>query len=427
MPKVKGTPEVRFILQSTTEPKKPTYVFAYFHYKGKRLKYSTGEKVSPEAWRNGRAIASAKYPENTDVNSNLDKIRGYTIEIFRETGGAIEPIEFRKELDYRMGYAVRPESVVAKVPTLLEFIETALREREIQPNIKESSLQAVRKIQKHLLAYSKEKGKALLFQDIDQPFFHVFKAWLFAPPRNLQTNYVHKLFSLLRMFMRDAKQRGLHRSEAFEGFKIKKEETTKIALSFEELENLYKLDLMANPRLERVRDLFLIGCYSGLRFSDFSRLSPEHIKAVDGSKMIEIDTQKTGEKVFIPLFPILETLLQKYAFAVPKISGQKMNDYLKELGQLAGMDGRLLVRNSAGGNRRELDMAKWEKLTTHVARRSFATNFYLAGLPAFQIMKITGHRTESSFRQYICIDAKMAAMDFAKDTAHIMKAAFTGQ
>ena len=428
MPKVKGTPEVRFILQSTTEPKKPSYVFAYFSYKGKRLKYSTGEKVCPEAWRKGRAISNAKYPKNIDVNSNLDKIRGYTIEIYRETSGAIEPIEFRKELDYRMGYAVRPENVVVKVPTLLEFIETALREREIQPNVKENTLQTVRKIQRQLQTYSAERGKELLFQDIDQPFFHDFKAWLYAPPRNLQTNYVHKLFSLLRMFMRDAKQRGLHRSEAFEGFKIKKEETTKIALTFEELENLYNLDLTENTRLERVRDLFLIGCYSGLRFSDFSRLSPEHIKVVEDGKMIEITTQKTGEKVFIPLFPILETLLQKYAFVVPKISGQKMNDYLKELGQLAGMNGRLLVKNSAGGSRREMDMAQWEKLTTHVARRSFATNFYLAGLPAFQIMKITGHRTESSFRQYICIDAKMAAKEFAKDAARVMKkASLSGQ
>jgi len=159
-----------------------------------------------------------------------------------------------------------------------------------------------------------------------------------------------------------------------------------------------------------VRDLFLIGCYSGLRFSDFSRLSPEHIKAVDGGKMIEIDTQKTGEKVFIPLFPILETLLQKYAFVVPKISGQKMNDYLKELGQLAGMDGRLLVRNSAGGNRREMEVAKWEKLTTHVARRSFATNAYKATVPVKYIMAVTGHKTEKEFYKYIRLRADEHAM-----------------
>lgn len=421
MPKVKGVPEARFILQSTKEPKVPSYVFLYFHYKGQRLKYSTGEKVCPEAWRKGRAIANAKYPENTDVNLRLDKLKGFTVDIYRETAGEIDPVAFRKELDYRMGYAVRPGKEKTKIPSLLEFIATGLKEREIQPNAKLSTLQGVHRIQKHLTAYSEEKGKTLGFNDINQAFFHDFKAWLFAPPRNLQTNYVHKLFSMLGMFMRDAKRRGLHSSEAFQDFRIKKEETTKIALSFEELEMFYQLDLSQNTRLERVRDLFLIGAYSGLRFSDFSRLQPEHMATVEGVKMIEITTQKTGETVFIPLFPVLETLLKKYEFSVPKISGQKMNEYLKELGQLSGLNGKLLVKTSAGGKRRETEMEKWEKLTTHVARRSFATNFYLAGLPAFQIMKITGHRTEQAFRQYICIDNKMAAQAFARDAANIMK------
>lgn len=63
MPKVKGVPTVRFILQSTKEPKVPSYVFLYFYYKGQRLKYSTGEKVCPEAWKKGRAVANARYPE----------------------------------------------------------------------------------------------------------------------------------------------------------------------------------------------------------------------------------------------------------------------------------------------------------------------------------------------------------------------------
>ena len=421
MPKVKGTPAVRYILQSTKEPKVPSYVFLYFYYKGRRLKYSTGEKVCPEAWAKGRAIPNRKYPEYSDVNLRLNRLAELTINIYRERDGQIDPEEFRRELDFRMGYAVRPESVKETVPTLLQFIETALQERAKQPNVNRATLVSVTRLQKHLTAYSTEKGKTFSFEEITQAFFYDFKAWLFASPRNLQTNYVHKLFSILKMFMRDAKRRGYHSSDAFEGFKVGKEKTTKIALSFDELEALYQLDLSGNVRLEKVRDLFLIGAYSGLRFSDFSRLSPEHITTVEGEKMIEITTQKTGEHVFIPLLPILENLLQKYGFTVPKISGQKMNDYLKELGHLAGLDEKILVMNTAGGKRKEREMERWEKLTTHVARRSFATNFYRAGLPAFQIMKITGHQTEQAFRQYICIDAKMAAMDFAKDAARVMK------
>jgi integrase len=422
MPKVK-TPTPRFNLESTKEPTAKTYIFLYFQYQGQRLKYATGLKVCPEAWdfSKQRAIANRKYPENMDVNLSLNDLERYTVQIYRENNlGLIAPDAFRRELDFRMGFTLRPETIIAKAPTLLEFIETNLAERAKQPNAKKSSITTTAKIQKHLIAYATEKGLKLPFQEINQAFFHDFKAWLFAPPRSLQTNYVHKLFSMVKMFMRDAKRRGYHSNDAFENFSIKKEKTTKIALSFDELEALYHLDLSQNQRLERVRDLFLIGAYSGLRFSDFSRLSPEHIVSNEGGKMIEITTQKTGEKVFIPLFPILETLLQKYGFTVPVISSQKMNDYLKELGKEAGMNGKMFVTNTAGGKRVEIEMEQWEKLTTHTARRSFATNFYRAGLPAFQIMKITGHQTEQSFRQYICIDAKMAAMDFAKDAARIM-------
>lgn len=421
MPKVKGTPAVRFILQSTKEPKTPSYVFLYFYYKDKRLKYSTGEKVCPEAWSKGRAVVNRKYPENLDVNLRLNRLEELTITIYRETEGQIEPDAFRRELDYRMGYAVRPGNEKKKIPSLLEFIEIALAERAKQPYANRRTLTSVARIQKHLTTYAKEKGCLLHFEEITQAFFHDFKAWLFATPRSLQTNYVHKLFSTLKMFMRDAKRRGYHTNDIFEVFSIKKEKTTKIVLSFDELETLYRIDLSQNPRLEKVRDLFLIGAYSGLRFSDFSRLRPEHIQTIEGQKMISITTQKTGEEVFIPLFAILDALLQKYAFAVPRISGQKMNDYLKELGQIAGFDEKILVTNTAGGKRQENEMERWQKLTTHVARRSFATNFYRAGLPAFKIMKITGHQTEQAFRQYICIDAKMAAMDFAKEAARVMK------
>ncbi|MBL7781581.1 MAG: site-specific integrase [Saprospiraceae bacterium] len=388
------------------------------------MKYSTGEKVCPEAWSKGRnqsrAIANAKYPENTDVNINLDKLARFTVEVYRETGGNINPVDFRKELDYRMGYAVRPEDDKGKIPTLLEFIETAIQERRNQPNANKGTIQAVSRIQKLLTTYAAEKSKKLAFEEITKAFFHDFKAWLFAPPRNLQISYVHKLFSTLKMYMKDARQRGYHSSEEFEGFSIKKGGTTKFALSFEELEALAALDLSDNKRLERVRDLFIIGAYSGLRFSDFSRLRPEHITTLDGERMIGITTTKTGEQVYIPLFPILETLLAKYDFTVPTISGQKMNDYLKELGKVAGMTGKFLVTNSAGGRKKEQEVEQWEKLTTHVARRSFATNFYRGKMPAYQIMKITGHKTEQAFRQYICIDAKTAALDFAKDAARIM-------
>ncbi len=137
---------------------------------------------------------------------------------------------------------------------------------------------------------------------------------------------------------------------------------------------------------------------------------------------MNITTQKTGEQVSIPLLPIPLVLLRKYNFEAPKISNQKMNDYLKEIGQLAGMTGKMIVTGSKGGKREDLTAEKWEKLTTHVARRSFATNFYRDGVPAVVLMKITGHATERQFMQYIAIDGKLNALHFAdlrKDETHL--------
>lgn len=411
MPKVKGTPKVRFTLFSTKEPTKETYITLYFHYRGTRLKYSTGEKVKPEAWdfSKQRAIANRKWPEHTDLNLRLNQLEEKTIQIFRESDwGNIEPADFSRELDRRMGYAPGPDEK-PKVPALLDFIPAFIEEKKAHPRGTWKILQTVFFLLKQ---YAQERARNLDYAGIDFAFFADFKAWLFAAPRNHSTNYAGKVVDVLKQFMREAQRREFHNKTDYQGFSIKKMRTTKIALSFDELEHLYNLDLSGNTRLEKVRDLFLIGAYTGLRFSDFTRIRPENIEAVEGKTIMTITTQKTGEVVSIPLFPIPVALLRKYDFQTPRISNQKMNDYLKELGQLAGMTGKMIVTDTAGGKRNEQIMEKWEKLTTHVARRSFATNFIRLMRPE-QLMKITGHTTERQLRQYIAIDSKMNALDLA--------------
>lgn len=411
MPKVKGTPKVRFTLFSTKDRTKATYITLYFHYQGKRLKYSTGEKASPEAWdfSKQRAIANRKWPEHTDLNLRLNQLEEKTIQIFRESDwGNIEPADFSRELDRRMGYAPGPDEK-PKAPALLDFIPAFIEEKKAHPRGTWKILQTVFFLLKQ---YAQERARNLDYAGIDFAFFADFKAWLFAAPRNHSTNYAGKVVDVLKQFMREAQRREFHNKTDYQGFSIKKMRTTKIALSFDELEHLYNLDLSGNTRLEKVRDLFLIGAYTGLRFSDFTRIRPENIEAVEGKTIMTITTQKTGEVVSIPLFPIPVALLRKYDFQTPRISNQKMNDYLKELGQLAGMTGKMIVTDTAGGKRNEQIMEKWEKLTTHVARRSFATNFIRLMRPE-QLMKITGHTTERQLRQYIAIDSKMNALDLA--------------
>jgi len=220
--------------------------------------------------------------------------------------------------------------------------------------------------------------------------------------------------------MQEAKRRKFHTINDFQDFKHQKEKVVKISLSFDELESIFNLDLSSTPRLEKVRDLFLVGAYTGLRFSDFVAIKPDHIFEEQGKRYIMLHTQKTNTQVTIPLLPIPAQILQKYHFTTPKLSNQKMNAGLKELGEIAQLNEKIVDVRTKGGKRVDQTFKKWEKLSSHAARRSFATNFFLKGVPAAVLMQITGHSTERQFMQYINVNQKTNASRFAELATDIL-------
>ena len=146
--------------------------------------------------------------------------------------------------------------------------------------------------------------------------------------------------------------------------------------------------------------MFLIGCYTGLRFSDFTEINPENI--VSNNTVIQVRTKKTGQRVSIPLHKTVRKILKKYKNNLPKAyTNQTMNEYLKEVVSLAGIKELIETTITKGGKVEKNVLPKFKLVSTHTARRSFATNLYLAEVPSISIMKITGHKTERSFLQYI--------------------------
>ncbi len=350
------------------------------------------------------------------INARMDDMALHIANIYNENNiGCISPDDMGLELAYRMKWKPRPapkkEVEQKPIPALFDFIEIFCREREGGKHGTEKVLHTWAEL---LRKFSKERYRRLLdYQDIDAAFFAAFQKWCYAPPRHHSVNYFYKGLTIVRQFMREAERRKFHENRDYQFFTVKRMPTTKIALSFDELERLYVLDLPQHSGMEKTRDLFLIGAYTGLRFSDFTRIMAEHIdRAEDGKKYLSIVTQKTGTLVTIPLLPIAEKLLEKYGYNVPKVANQNFNDNMKELGKMAGLTGKMFVTNSAGGKRNETILEKWEMLSSHVARRSFATNFYRDGMPVSVLMQITGHATEKQFMAYIKIDGKENAAHF---------------
>lgn len=178
------------------------------------------------------------------------------------------------------------------------------------------------------------------------------------------------------------------------------EESDTIYLDDAELQEMQNYDLSGNLRLDNVRDLFLIGSYTALRFSDLSALKPHNI--ADG--FIRIKQIKTGDPVIIPVHSVVQKVLDKYNGNTPRpISNVKLNLYIKELGKLLPSLQKIETKTiTEGGNKLTKTKQKWELLVTHTMRRSFATNEYKRKvIDVLQIMSITGHKTEKAFLKYI--------------------------
>ncbi len=216
--------------------------------------------------------------------------------------------------------------------------------------------------------------------------------------------------------MRAARDEGLHSNIEIERkkFRVLREETKQVYCNEEELDRLYKLDLSDNPHLEKARDIFLIGCYTAQRFSDYTRINKDNIRMLQkGVEVIELIQQKTGERVTIPIHWKLKKILEKYDYNLPKIYEQKLNKYIKEIAKLAGINEPVEMIEFKGALKVNRRVPKYEMIKTHTARRSGCTNMYLAGIPTIDIMKISGHKTEKEFLKYINVTKEETARSLA--------------
>lgn len=408
---------VKFNLKDP-KAKGPTLIYLIFRFHGKRLKYSTGEKINPKYWnfKNNRSKQTRQFSGYDELNGYLDGLENTVLKSYRkslseEKRPTLESL--KSSLDI-FTYREEKSSPTSLFPFIIQFIE----ERERNSKYTKSSILVYKTAFNRLVQYSKDKRKKLDFENIDLEFFYDYSEYLFASPRLFSQNYVNKLIQTLKTFLNDATERGINTNMSFKSrrFSIPKQSVQNIYLSMDELFQMYHHDFEENYRLARVKDLFLIGAFTGLRFSDFINIKPENIQNIEGAEIIRIRTKKTNQDVVIPVHPIVRKILNKYKGSLPRfLSNQKMNAYLKEVGFIVGFHEPIILSKSKGGQRYDITKRKYELITTHTARRSFATNAFKMGVPTISIMRITGHTTERSFMQYIKVSNEENALLMAKN------------
>jgi integrase len=309
----------------------------------------------------------------------------------------------------------KKEIIAPPKPTLLNFLESYIKERK---SVLKGKGKIFKTLLNHLITYKKWRKKAKFdYEDITLDFFNDFLIKYLYEKNQFATNYAAKLVDTIRQIMEEAEERGYHSNRTYSSkkFRVSQVEVDNIYLSTTELTKMYEYDLSQNERLERVRDLFIVGCYTGLRFSDFTNIRSEHIVCIEGKYYISLITQKTSQQVTIPMKSCVKDIYEKYGNQMPKaITNQKMNDYLKELGKLIGLDEKISITSMKGGKRIDEIIPKHDLISTHTARRSFATNAYKEKIDPMKIMKITGHTTERQFLKYIKVNSEENAQLMAE-------------
>ncbi|HEX8427173.1 site-specific integrase [Hymenobacter sp.] len=385
----------------------PTAIVALVTFDRQRVKVYSGLSILPKQWVKDEQRAKLKgYPQNGAVNDALDLLEERLLTYYdqqRALGLLPTPEALR-------GLA-EPEAPTAPVAArksfadhYSEWVKLTLAKGKV------GTARAGNTTLRHLKDFEQATGYAVDFDTITPVFADAYTSYLLGPA-NLTDNTIAKHIDRLRRFMRFATERGYTTARGWEKMKWKRQEPDIMTLTTEEVEALEGLELPAGSYLDNARALFLLSCYTGLRYSDLVSIRPEHVRG----NTLRITTQKTRETVSIPLQARALLIVTRYlAGGVRLISNQKLNNYLKELGQLAQIDSPIEIIKYRGGNRSSQTMAKWEKLGCHTGRRTFVTLSLEKGLRPELIMKITGHRTWRAFQRYVNITEQTVEREFAK-------------
>ncbi len=418
---------VNFLLSSKTNKDGTRLIMLYFSYKGQSLKFSLDKTIHPDNWDNDLKKAKAKHPGFSDLNHFLARQKSEFIKVFvnRELQGlSIAPHILKEDFKQILNPAFLKKGALDQKTqnvSFIDFIESHIKKVSFVKSPKTISIYR-RSCEILRLFETKIWHQKIFFDDITIDFYYKWKEFVIKE-FEFTNNTINKHTGLLKLFLSEAARKRLHSNIIFtdKDFTTPRVPSDSIYLSETEIIELLRLDLSNNERLEKVRDLFVIGCKTGLRFSDLTQLT-DNVISKDLSTIHISYSIKTGGSIDIPIHETVATIFKKYkaktGFYSPAfISNQKMNDYLKEIGRLAGFDDNITISKKSGHNLIKKVFKKYELISTHTARRSFATNEYLKGTPPYFIMAITNHKTEKAFLTYI----KITQSEYAKKLGEMWK------
>lgn len=350
----------------------------------------------------------------------------------------------------------KPVAVAAK-PTFVEFIEQYVKDCESGDRLKQKSshkiaygtLKGLRSFLARMKEYQEEKKKVIDWNDLDLNFYNDFKQ--FYLNKGYSPNTIAGFIKKMKTILFAAKDLHLTTRDDFTSRQwfVGFEEVSNIYIPLNRLKEMYNLDLtdvkdmvkrackyakdkeekdriltdIAKPsflkRLSDARYIFLMGCLTGQRVSDYKRISNDMIETIQGErKFLHLVQVKTDKDVYVPYDDMIAEILERYDGHLPTLSDQHLNKKIKIVGLLLGWTESAGLTERRGLMEYTSDKRFCDAIVTHTARRTFATNAYKMGVPLSAIMAVTGHASEDMLRRYLKLNTKeralLAAAEFDK-------------
>ena len=357
-----------------------TLILMFFNYNNKVFKYSTKTSIEPRNWNNKTCRVKQQSSHSLELNKQINKIEDSIMNIYhrmKTNDRVINNKILKEQLDISLNRQDK-EDFFAYMKLYIE------QKNELRDTTKRDYLQTFATLKE----FERNTSYVVSFETITLDFYNRLQKYMIKDLDH-SLNTFGKRIKTIKSIMNYATEIGVNKNLEYQkkSFKVLSVKTNRIYLTIKEINKLKELNLSGAQA--KTRDAFVLMCYLGLRFSDYNKINHNNIS----NGFLDITMHKTGERVSIPIHPYALEIIEAYNYILPQLSNTKLNKMIKKVCEYANIDDEVVDRGVVS--------KKYELVTCHTARRSFATNGYLSDVPIRDLMRITGHKKENTFLNYV--------------------------
>lgn len=389
-------------LKSRKNSKGECQIYLRITVDSKRKEISLNRSIDPKHWDNGKQRGKGNSEAITRLNKKLVAIENSINLSEQELINKHLKVTIESLANHYMG-------VEDKLHRLIEVFEYENKriKKLVEPGTHKKYLAVINNVKRYLI--HQYNVTDIDIKEIDYQFVTDFDYYL-RSERSISNNSAIRIVKTLQQIVRTTLDKGWIDKDPFLNYKEKMERKVTGYLTKDEIDTIYNKEFSIK-RLQQVKDIFIVSCYTGLAYVDINLLSKNDIVTnLDGTRWININRKKTNTNCKIPILPIVDEIFKKYVDdplvlnsgkLLPVPSNQKVNAYLKEIGEICGIK---------------------TVLTSHLARHSFATSIALPfGLPIETLSKVMGHKSLNMTLHYGKLIETKLLSDVAKFTTNLLK------